>query len=31
MDKKIAWLNSIGAIESDRKEFRWYVPEADMY
>ena len=31
MNKKIAWLNSVGAIESDRKEFRWYVPAADMY
>lgn len=31
MDKKIVWLNSIGAIESDHKEFHWYVPEADMY
>lgn len=29
--EKIAWLNSIGAIENDRKEFRWYVPAADMY
>ena len=31
MNKKIAWLNSIGAIESDCKEFRWYVPAAEMY
>ena len=31
MNKKIVWLNSIGAIESDRKEFQWYVPAADMY
>ena len=31
MNKKIAWLNSIGAIESDRKEFQWHVPAADMY
>ena len=31
MKEKIIWLNSIGAIESDCKEFRWYVPAADMY
>ena len=29
--KKLNWLSSIGAIDSDCKEFRWYVPKGEMY
>ena len=29
--KKLDWLASIAAIDSDRDEFRWYVPKGEMY
>jgi len=29
--KKLDWLASIAAVDSDRDEFRWYVPKGEMY